>query len=182
MHLIPYLAFLPVVLTLPLQTRDGSGAVTSKTGLSFYDANYNSGSGYTSHSNYTCYRGLASNFPPPSKWASFNNLFPFQKSNALLPIGDSNAEAQAIYNAILSISKTAKVDARVILAVIIQESTGNVRVSCTFNGIQNCGIMQSYNPANKTYDPKNMQASITQMVRSACFFPPILYIPRQFIS
>ena len=165
MYLLSFLALLSAVFSLPLEIRDGTGAVTSKTGLTFYNANYNDGTGHASHSNYTCYRGAASNFPAPSKWASFANLYAFQRSNALLPIGDSNAEAQAIYNAILSISKTAKVDARVILAVIVQESTGNVRVGCTFNGVQNCGLMQSYNPVNKTYDAKNMQASITQMVR-----------------
>jgi len=95
---------------------------------------------------------------------SFEAMFARNKQYSLLPIGDTPAEATAIYNAIVAVSQEAKVDARVILAVVIQECTGNVRVPCTNNGVQNCGLMQSHNPKIQAYDPNNMQASITQMI------------------
>jgi hypothetical protein len=82
---------------------------------------------------------------------------------SLGPIGDSFNEAFAVLNAILYVSSQTLVDNRVILAVILQESTGNVRVGCTNNGVRNCGIMQSYN--GTSYDPNNMQSSITKMVQ-----------------
>jgi len=56
-----------------------------------------------------------------SSWMSFNAMWALQVQDALAPIGDSAAEQQAIYNAIVSVSQSAKVDARVILAVIIDE-------------------------------------------------------------
>jgi len=52
---------------------------------------------------------------------SFNAMWALQSRDALTPIGDSAAEQQAIYNAIVDISSIAKVDPRVILAVTIDE-------------------------------------------------------------
>jgi len=48
-------------------------------------------------------------------------MWALQIQDALTPIGDSAAEQQAIYNAVLAVSSNAKVDPRVILAVIIDE-------------------------------------------------------------
>jgi glucan 1,3-beta-glucosidase len=45
-----------------------------------------------------------------------------------------------------------------------QKSTGNVRVKCTNNGVENCGLMQAYNTTD-SYNPKNMQGSITKMIQ-----------------
>ena len=143
-----------------------NAAATVPAALAFYTASPSSGGpGYASHATYNCYTGGAQNFPAPSSWVSYNTLWAFQVNNALKPIGDSDAEITAISNAIVSVAQTAMVDARVILAVVITESTGNVRVGCTNNGVENCGLMQSYDPVAKAYDPNNMQASITQMVR-----------------
>lgn len=46
-------------------------------------------------------------------------------------VGDSGPEQGAIWNAIVTVSQESFVDARLILAVIMQESTGNVRAPCT---------------------------------------------------
>jgi glucan 1,3-beta-glucosidase len=163
--LLSLLVLVAAVLSAPLAARDGSGAVTGAVGLGFYSPSLTLGTkGYPDPNTYTCYSGPASNFPAPSKWMSFDNMWTLLHSAALTPIGDSPAEVQAIKNAILSISSSAKVDARVILAVIVLESTGNVRVGCTNNGVENCGLMQSHDPTVKVYNPHNMQASITQMV------------------
>ncbi|MCJ1249408.1 hypothetical protein MMC30_006632 [Trapelia coarctata] len=149
--------------------RNGAtSTVTDPTALSFYQRNLTKGDpGYPVPNTYQCFSGPAATFNskvPLRHWMSFESMFALNKQYSLLPIGDTPAEAIAIYNAIVSVSKVAKVDARVILAVVIQESTGNVRVPCTHNSVQNCGLMQSYNPADTAYDPNNMQASITQMI------------------
>ncbi|MCJ1387944.1 hypothetical protein MMC18_000787 [Xylographa bjoerkii] len=149
-----------------LFTRNGVGSVvTNPTGLSFYDPKFSDGTaGYSTPNTYNCYSGPAANFPPMSTWMNFNAMFNRNQQYSLVVVGDTGPEQGAIYNAIVSVSQQAKVDARVILAVIIQESTGNVRVGCTNNGVENCGLMQSFNPPDPTYNPNNMQASITQMV------------------
>lgn len=89
-----------------------------------------------------------------------------------------------IWNAIVQVSADSKVDARFILAIIMQEvfsppfstpfnrmfehklsnqSTANVYVPCTNNGVENCGLMQAY-AGSVSFDPNNPQSSITQMV------------------
>ena len=156
--------------TKALETRDPNAAVTAPYGSTYYNPNFNAGGpGYgASHNMYTCYAGTWKNFPPPAQWISFSSLWQFQVNNALKPIGDNSSEIQAIYDGIVQVSQVSKIDARVILAVIIQESTGNVHVGCTNNGVENCGLMQSHDPPVKAYDPNNYQASITQMVCHRC--------------
>lgn len=135
--------------------------------LTYYDPNLNDGTNGRDPPNggYVCFAGPATNFPQQSTWASFETMYSIAVTYLFGPIGDSAAEQSAIRNAILSVSQAARVDPRVILAVINLESTGNVRVGCTtsFDGIKNCGIMQSYQ--GSSYDPNNMQASITKMVQ-----------------
>jgi glucan 1,3-beta-glucosidase len=43
------------------------------------------------------------------------------------------------------------------------QSSGNVYVPCTNNGVQNCGLMQAY-AGSVSFDPNNPQGSITQMI------------------
>jgi len=97
--------------------------VTSKAGLAFYNANLNSGNaGYANPSTtYNCYSGPASNFPAMKQWMSFNNMWKLMQRDALTPIGDTVTEQAMMLKAIKQVSKQAKVDARVILAVIIGE-------------------------------------------------------------
>lgn len=146
-----------------LERRQGTGAVTSAAGLKFYQSNFATGtSGYANPGTYTCFSGPASKFPAISNWISFNKMYALLKSVALIPIGDTQAQAQDIYNGIVSISQAAKVDARVILAVIVLESTGNVHVKCTYNGVENCGLMQSHN--GSSFNASIPAMSITRMV------------------
>ena len=111
-----------------------SAVVTSATGLSYYDPNFNDGtSGKSNPSSYTCYSGPASSFPPKSQWMNFAAMFNLNQQDSLVPVGDSGPEQGAIYNAIVSVSKASKVDARVILAVIIQEVFPPIEPSKFFN-------------------------------------------------
>ena len=100
----------------------GAGAVVTNTvALSFYDPDpTNSTAGNSNASTYTCYSGPASNFPAMSQWMSFNAMFATAQQYSLSVL-DSTAQITDMYAAILNVSAQAKVDARVILAVIIKE-------------------------------------------------------------
>jgi glucan 1,3-beta-glucosidase len=117
--------------------------VTSETGLTFFTTDLNTGASLKSPDSYTCYGGPASNFPAQSEWASFNDLWTVQSSTNLNANGNTPADISNLHDSILEVSAAAKVDARVILAMIIQESAGNLHVGCTNNGVENCGIMVS---------------------------------------
>lgn len=168
--LLPSLLALALTTALPtLSPRNGPTAtVTDPVALTYYQPDLTRGTpGYSVPNTYQCFSGPSSTFVqkiPFRNWMSFDAMFARNKQYSLLPVGDTPAEATAIHDAIVAVAQKSKVDARVILAVVIQETTGNVRAPCTNNGVQNCGLMQSYNPADTAYDPKNMQASITQMV------------------
>lgn len=57
---------------------------------------------------------------------------------------DSGPEVGDIYNAIEQVAAEANLDHRFILAVIMQESGGCVRVQTTNYGFNNPGLMQSF--------------------------------------
>ena len=80
---------------------------------------------------------------------------------------DSAQQISYIHSAILTVSAEANIDPRAILAVIMQESHGNVYVKTTVSpppsNIRNPGIMQTHNGV--AFNPSNPQSSILQMVK-----------------
>lgn len=70
-----------------------------------------------------------------------------------------------INSAITSVASDSGIDPRVILCVMMQESSGNVRVPNTssWEGIVNTGLMQANHGVS--FDPPNPQGSITQMIK-----------------
>lgn len=58
---------------------------------------------------------------------------------------DTAAEITSIYNAVQSVAASTLVDQRFILAVMLQESGGCVRVPTTFGSVPNPGLMQDHN-------------------------------------
>ncbi|KAI9713216.1 MAG: hypothetical protein M1820_001202 [Bogoriella megaspora] len=139
------------------------------TRRSVNDTNDGIGAGTDS---YTYYQGNASNFPAPSKWVSFKdmwtaNLDTLQNSCGWLKYGPNSTPEiiQDIYDAIQDRAKASLVDHRIIFATIIQETNG-----CPLNtpttssgGTRNPGLMQSHN--GQDYDAKNSRLSILQMVQ-----------------
>ena len=105
-----------------LSPQNGEGSSVSGSGLDFYDPDFGDGqSGYRDPSTYQCFSGPASNFPPVSEWMDFNDMFSRNQQYSLAVVGDSGPEQGAIYNAIVQVSQDSKVDARLILAIILQE-------------------------------------------------------------
>lgn len=88
------------------------------------------------------YHGPASSFPPHSAWASYHALW--EQNHALMTAAghDSAAEIADIKTSIERVAREADFDVRAILAIIMQESGGNVRIATTNNGVRNPGIMQ----------------------------------------
>lgn len=118
---------------------------------------------------YTMYSGATSNFPDKSKWVSFNSMFTANAVNMRVSCenngwgaNDSGDEVNSIRDAIESVAAASGVDHRYILATIMQESVGCVRVPTTDNGVRNPGLMQSHNGV--TFDASNPTASIKQMI------------------
>jgi len=111
------------------------------------------------------FSGPASNFPDPSTWVDFDSMASRQAAT-MDTTGNSHQETQYVLNAVAIVSAETGIDKRGILAVIMQESHGQVRVQSTSSpgaGVHNTGIMQAHNGVS--FDPNNPQASITQMVR-----------------
>ena len=117
--------------------------------------------GSTVGGGYVSYSGPASNFPDPSTWASYEQLW--SQNSSLMALNDSPSEVGFIKAAIEQVAPESGIDARAILCVIMQESGGNVRVGTTNNGVGNPGIMQSH--AGVAFNPSDPQGSILQMVR-----------------
>ncbi|RHZ59231.1 hypothetical protein CDV55_106081 [Aspergillus turcosus] len=142
---------------------DGNPNVVTGNGLNWYSSSLTDGAtAYQDPEYYYCFGGPAANFPPFGNWMGFTEMFDLnqQTSMALVESGEIQGD---IWNAIVEVSAAAKVDPRLILAVVMQESSGNVYVGCTNNGVQNCGLMQAY-AGSVSFDPNDPQGSITQMI------------------
>lgn len=121
---------------------------------------------------YRYYSGSASEFPPSTSWVSFadmwrNNLNTMQNSCEWLDAGKNNSPEVIvdIFNAIQSRANASLVDHRFILAIILQESNGCVRVGSTTSsgGVNNPGLMQSHN--GHEYSSSHSELSIMAMVQ-----------------
>ena len=75
---------------------------------------------------------------------------------------NSGPEIGAIYDSIQQIATETKIDHRFILAVIMQESGGCVRVPTSFGGVRNPGLMQDHNGDG------TCNSDITHQVQNPC--------------
>ncbi|MCJ1343056.1 hypothetical protein MMC31_001247 [Peltigera leucophlebia] len=123
--------------------------------------------------------GNGDDFPQTSQWVSFKEMFDANKLLMFRSCGqnnwgadDSGPEIGAIYDAIQQVALETKVDHRFILAVIMQESGGCVRVPTSNFGVRNPGLMQCHNgdgTCNSDITGQNQNPCptdvITQMIR-----------------
>lgn len=109
------------------------------------------------------YSGPAANFPDPVDWQRWSLMW--LRNADVMRINDTPEEVAYIEQAINRVARETNIDPRIILAMIMQESQGNVRVNTTYSpdGVRNAGLMQSHNGVS--FDPNNPQGSILQMVR-----------------
>ena len=129
--------------------RNGAGsAITVSAALDFYDPTFSDGAPmYSDPTEYQCFSGPASNFPAHSQWSSFWDLFNLNQKTSMAPIGDTGAEQGAMYDAIVTVSQQSKVDARIILAIIVQEVRNIPRSGSPNNSVRgNTKLNISYSP------------------------------------
>ncbi|KAI5359367.1 putative transglycosylase SLT domain 1, Lysozyme-like domain superfamily [Septoria linicola] len=121
---------------------------------------------------YTYYQGKVDSFPNADDWVSFDHMWKSNKAKMKTACTDhswgennSDDEMDQIKDAIQYVSKASLVDHRLILAVIIQESKGCLRVTSTdsVHGVHNPGLMQSHD--GSSYDEKHSSDSIRQMIK-----------------
>lgn len=86
----------------------------------------------------------------------------FQSCSQFGQPDDSGPEVGAIWDAIESVAQATGVDHRFILAVIMQESGGCVRVPTTNYGVRNPGLMQDHNGSG------TCNSDITGQVQNPC--------------
>ncbi|KAF4307420.1 hypothetical protein GTA08_BOTSDO04760 [Botryosphaeria dothidea] len=158
----------------PSQPATFAVSITTTDGTQHdHDNSYNpaSGNGNTNGaitSDYQCFQADA--YPTIDEWLPFNTLW----TSASQAITDNNPGATAapdgtpittiVHDSILKVAADTHFDARLILALIMQESTGILASPCTGYSNSNCGILQGP-PGSKPYDPSDPAASIEQMIR-----------------
>lgn len=115
---------------------------------------------------FTHYAGDASKFPPKNQWKSFDEIFSANKAE-MGKTGDTPSDIDHIYAAVKECAKIG-VEERVIFAIIMQESTGNVGVRTTVNadGHGTAGLMQCDGSPGFPGRHGLSQDEITSMVRA----------------
>ncbi|KAI3399111.1 hypothetical protein diail_7690 [Diaporthe ilicicola] len=111
------------------------------------------------------YSGPSSNFPGPDKWVSWETMSAHNAA-VMNTTGNSAQETQWVLEAVTTAAAEVGMDRRCILAVVMQESHGKVRVGSTTSlgaGVNNTGIMQAHNGAS--FSAADPRGSILQMVR-----------------
>ncbi|KAI1615422.1 glucan 1,3-beta-glucosidase [Exophiala viscosa] len=88
-------------------------------------------------------------WPPISSWLSFNAMFrnvePYIGQGCVDGVpANSPSETDNIRDSIIAVANQSYMDPRFILAVVMQESNGCVRVVSTAGGNDNPGLMQSF--------------------------------------
>lgn len=104
-----------------LSARNGAGSAVTGSGLNWYNSDFSTGNaGYADPQYYYCFNGPASNFPPFQNWMNFYDMFDLNQKDQMV-YEESGPIQGAIWNAIVQVSENSLVDARFILAIIMQE-------------------------------------------------------------
>lgn len=96
------------------------GAVSYTSGEKWYSSNYKSGSSPSvESSSYKCFNGNVEKYPAMDEWLSFEEMYKLNKPTMMQ--SQSEDIVNNIHKAIVDVSKASKLDARFILAIIMQE-------------------------------------------------------------
>lgn len=138
------------VLGKPIEPR-ATGGTVSNSAIAVTTINNLDGILVDYYKQYTGNGSIAAGWPAKTSWISFMDMFNSSKfileqsCNQYAFADDSAAEITSIYNAIQSVAAATRVDHRFILAVMLQESSGCVRVPTSSLSIPNPGLMQDHN-------------------------------------
>jgi len=129
----------PTRTTRDLVARAKGGVVTGGAKVTSINNQDGIGGGQDKYTMYWGDGSAGAGWPAKENWVSFENMFNNNKQIMFSSCGwnswgadDSGPEVGAIYDSIQQVATETSVDHRFILAVIIQESGGCVRVSYLF--------------------------------------------------
>ncbi|PWY74217.1 hypothetical protein BO83DRAFT_408078 [Aspergillus eucalypticola CBS 122712] len=153
-----------------------TNAVVSVSALAVTSINDSVGksSGSNSYTMYTGDGSTADGWPAKSDWLSFDAMWEANEDAVIANSCSNNGwgqdnsatETANIKSAIEKVAEESMVDHRFILAVVLQESKGCVRVPTTANSVSNPGLMQSYEGTGTCYGKSTCSDSeIVQMIR-----------------
>lgn len=125
---------------------------------------------------YTLFEGdgsVEAGWPAQTDWKPFDESFTaneeiMRSSCSTNDWGEDNSDQEItdIHDAILTVADETGLDDRFLLAIVMQESNGCVRVETTSNGVKNPGLMQSHNGyANCEGVNPCPKDTITEMIR-----------------
>ncbi|CAM1501436.1 Fc.00g034200.m01.CDS01 [Cosmosporella sp. VM-42] len=123
-------------------TGGGGGNTATCTSRKLYQGNGSTGNGW----------------PDASSWVNFDTMWNLNAGTigiSCTQFGQTNnspTETANLKAAILSVSASSGVDSRFILATVMQESKGCVRVNTSYGSVPNPGLMQDHNGANSCYN------------------------------
>lgn len=138
----------------PSQTKTQTASPPSNTGSS-------SSGGNTTPGTFQLYTGPEANYPKEDKWVSYDTLWDLNKQVCERP--DNAGKGPILKQYIKEVADEAGMDARVVLAVILQESTCNLGVGSTDGGVNNPGIMQSHDGVS--YKAGDADSVIKEMIK-----------------
>ncbi|KAJ4293175.1 hypothetical protein N0V90_008457 [Kalmusia sp. IMI 367209] len=113
---------------------------------------------------YSCAGPQPKTFPDKDQWLSFDELWEINEP-VLTTANGGETYNDDLKTAILEVASSSKVDARLILAIIMQESTGKVSIHCTEETA--CGIMQHRD--SPSFDSSNPKQSIKAMIETGIY-------------
>ncbi|EME47667.1 hypothetical protein DOTSEDRAFT_166905 [Dothistroma septosporum NZE10] len=99
----------------------------------------------TTYTHYTGDGSVAAGWPSQTDWIDYDIMWIQNKAAFIDQQPNTPSDNDNLHDAIISISTQYNIDKRLILAIVIQESHGNVRVETTqFPQGSNPGLMQSH--------------------------------------
>lgn len=125
---------------------------------------------------YTGNGDVSSGWPAESAWASYDDAFSSNTGDISISCAqfgvdnNSDEETANLKSAISSVADESGIPASYILAIVMQESKGCVRVPTTQYSVRNPGLMQSHNGQGTCNDGSNVQnpcpmEQITQQIK-----------------
>jgi len=124
---------------------------------------------FVERAGYVSYNGdgsVGAGWPGSDKWAEFDTIWNgyesmISKSCDWMKVPNNTPQESAdLKSAIQSVSAANKVDARFVLATVLQESKGCVRIWKTGNGVTNPGVMQDHNGSHFCNDGVNVVGNL----------------------
>lgn len=116
----------------------------------------------TSDTSYKCYGPHPSTYPPPSSWLPFPTLWDLNRETILSANAGDVYIQHDIHTALLTVSTESNIDARFLLALLLQETSGRASTPCT-GPTPRCGLLHS--PKGSLFNPSHPYKSILRMLR-----------------